>query len=264
MKRIFRSDIYSSWKNGAIVIALIAAALFFCRPAASFAFQSPEDYLLRGDKLYESKDYLGAAEYYERVLKMIMDAKPTEDALIGHIQIRIGRCYLQVSNFNEALIHFSEALKRGKSARAAEPDKAKIIIFTSYNSMLDIYDRIGLERQMLEVNDEFIDFLKEYRKDPLPEEQIPKSDVDNILAYCYAQKGENLDEALSLIDEALKDDPKNFAKIDTKGWVHYKMGKNKKALKLLKKAFKMCEKSNEKCEVIERHVKEAEKAASGG
>lgn len=251
-------------KTGAVTVALIAAALFFFRPAASFAFQSLENYMTWGDALYESKDYLGAAEYYERGLKIVTDNHPTEDVLIGQIQMRIGRCYLHVSNFNEALIYFSEALKRGKSAKAADPDKSKVIILVSYNSLLDIYDSIGLEEKMLEVTDEFIAFLKEYQKDPLPEDQIPKSDVNNFLAYCYAQKGENLDEALSLVEEALKDKPENYAMIDTKGWVLYKKGETKNALKLLKKALEMCEKEGERCTVIENHVKKAEKAASGG
>lgn len=256
--------VYLGGKKVAVIFALIAAALLFCRPATSFAFQSLENYIMWGDGLYKTRDYLGAAEYYERALEIATNTHPTEDILVSQIQMRIGRCYLQVSNFNETLIHFSDALERGKNARTTEPDKAKIIILTSYNAMLDAYDSIGLQKQMLEVTDEFIAFLKEYREDPLPEDQIPKSDVNNLLAYCYAQKGENLDEALELIDEALKDDPKNFNMMDTKGWVLYKMGKNKKALKLLKKAQKMCEESDDRCTVFKRHVKEVEKVASGG
>ncbi|MBN1573803.1 MAG: tetratricopeptide repeat protein [Deltaproteobacteria bacterium] len=255
---------YLGKKKSAVIVALIAAVVFFCLPATSSAFQSLEDCLTWGDNLYEAKDYLGAAEYYDRGLKIVTDNHPKEDILIGQIQMRIGQCYLHVSNFNEALIHFSEALKRGKNAKAAEPDKAKIVILMSYNAMLDIYDSIGLEKQMLEVTDEFIIFIKEYQKDPLPEKQISKSDVNNFLAYCYAQKGENLDEALKLIDEALKEKPENYAMMDTKGWILHKMGENKKALKLLKKALEMCEKKGERCTVIERHVKEVEKADSGG
>lgn len=262
MKRKTHVTLYPGGKTGAVVIVLIAAALFFSRPVASSAFQNPKEFLIWGDKLFESKEYLKAAEYYEQGLKIVINTSPTEEALIGLIHIRIARCYYQTSNFNEALLNFSEALKRGNNAKAIDPNEANIIIFTSYGSILDIYDNIGLEKQMLKVTDEFTAFIKEYQKAPLPEDQIPKSNVNNFLAYCYAQKGENLEEALRLIDEALKDEPDSYAMMDTKGWVLYKMGETKKALKLLEKALKKCEKNKDKCTVIERHFKEVKKSGS--
>lgn len=262
MKRKTNAFISPTGKGGAVIFALVAAVIFFSLPASSLAFQNPRDLLMWGDKLYKEKEYLKAVEYYEQSLKIVTANAPSENILIGSIHIRIGDCYSQTSNFNEALLNFSEALRRGKSATATDPEDAKIMIFTSYGSILDIYDNIGLEKQMLEVTDEFIAFLKEYRKSPLPEEKIPKSNVNNFLAYCYAQKGENLDEALKLIDEALKDKPKSYAMMDTKGWVLYKMGEKKKALKLLEKALKKCEKSEDSCPVIKRHYELVEKEGS--
>jgi tetratricopeptide (TPR) repeat protein len=262
VKRKIHAFTFPAGKTGAVLFSLIAAVIFFLRPAVAPAFQNPRDLLTWGDELYEAKEYLKAAEYYEQSLKIVTNSAPTEDILIGSIHIRIGECYSRTSNFNEALLNFSEALKRGKNAKATNPDDAKGIIFTSYGSILDIYDNIGLEKQMLEVTDEFIIFLKEYQKAPLPEDKIPKSNVNNFLAYCYAQKGENLDEALKLIDEALKEKSDSYAMMDTKGWVLYKMGENKKALKLLEKALKKCEKSGDNCEVIKRHYELVKKAGS--
>jgi len=245
---------------GAIIIALFVATIFFSWPVASSAFQNPKEYLSWGDKLFEDKNYRDAAEYYEKSLKIVIANSPTEEMLIGFIHLRIGQCYYETSNFNEALLHFSEALKRGKDARTIDPDKAKMLLFRSYGSILDIYDNIGLDKQMLEITDEFIAFIKEYKAAPLSVDQIPKSNVDNFLAYCYAQKGTNLDEALMLIDGALKDEPKSYAMLDTKGWVLYKMGEKKKALKILKKSLKLCKEKEAKCAVIERHVKIVEKS----
>ncbi len=247
---------------GAIIIALFVATIFFSWPAVSSAFQNPKEYLLWGDTLFEKENYRDATEYYEKGLKIVIDNNPTEEILIGFIHISIGRCYYKTSNFNGALLHYFDALKKGKNAQTIEPDKAKMILFRSYGSILDIYDNIGLEKQMLEITDEFIVFIKEYNAAPLPDDQIPKSNVDNFLAYCYAQKGTNLDEALKLIDGALKSEPNSYAMMDTKGWILYKMGEKKKGLKLLKKALKLCKESETKCTVIERHFKIVEKSVS--
>jgi tetratricopeptide (TPR) repeat protein len=256
------TNINSIRRISVVIIALFVAATIFFLPVATFAFENPKEYLLWGDTLFEKKDYKGAAEYYEKGLKIVVANNPTEVVLIGFIHISIGRCYYEVSNFNGALLHYYEALKNGKDAQTIEPDKAKMLLFRSYGNILDIYDNIGLEKQMLEITDEFIAFIKEYKREPLPDNQIPKSNVDNFLAYCYAQKGTDLDEALKLINGALKSDPNSYAMIDTKGWVLYKMGENKKALKLLKKALKLCKENETKCTVIEHHFKIVEKSGA--
>ena len=58
----------------------------------------------------------------------------------------------------------------------------------------------------------------------------------NFLGYTYAEKGINLDEALDLIKGSLSLKPGNGYITDSLGWVYFKMGKHKKALKTLKKA----------------------------
>ena len=58
----------------------------------------------------------------------------------------------------------------------------------------------------------------------------------NYLGYTYADLGENLDEAERLIKEALKYKPDDGYIIDSLGWVYFKKGDFKKALKYLKKA----------------------------
>jgi tetratricopeptide (TPR) repeat protein len=61
----------------------------------------------------------------------------------------------------------------------------------------------------------------------------------NALAYLYAERGDNLETALSLVNQALslEINPDYVADDkDTKGWVLYKMGRCKEALPLLKEA----------------------------
>jgi len=60
--------------------------------------------------------------------------------------------------------------------------------------------------------------------------------ANNALGYFYAERGENLEEAIELIERALAKEPGNGAYIDSLGWVYFKQGKFKKALEKLKEA----------------------------
>jgi tetratricopeptide (TPR) repeat protein len=63
------------------------------------------------------------------------------------------------------------------------------------------------------------------------------ADALNYLGFSYADKGINLQEALSLIQKALDLKPESGYIIDSLGWVYFKLGKQKEALKYLKKAL---------------------------
>jgi tetratricopeptide (TPR) repeat protein len=62
------------------------------------------------------------------------------------------------------------------------------------------------------------------------------ADALNFLAYTWAERRENLAEALALAEmaDALKPDQGYI--LDTVAWVHYRMGQPQKALPLLKRA----------------------------
>jgi tetratricopeptide (TPR) repeat protein len=63
------------------------------------------------------------------------------------------------------------------------------------------------------------------------------ADALNYLGYSYADKGINLEEALSLIRRAIELKPGSGYIIDSLGWVYFRLGKNDEALKHLKKAL---------------------------
>ena len=52
----------------------------------------------------------------------------------------------------------------------------------------------------------------------------------NYLGYMWAERGENLDEALQLIQRALESEPDNGAYLDTLGWIYFRQGKFHEAL----------------------------------
>lgn len=60
----------------------------------------------------------------------------------------------------------------------------------------------------------------------------------NNLAYTYATRARNLDEARRLVEAALKAEPKNGAYLDTMGWIEYMLGHYDNAIDWLKKAIK--------------------------
>jgi Tfp pilus assembly protein PilF len=61
----------------------------------------------------------------------------------------------------------------------------------------------------------------------------------NYLGYTYADLGQNLDEAERLIKEALKYKPNDGYITDSLGWVYYKKGEFKKAIKYLTRAIEL-------------------------
>jgi tetratricopeptide (TPR) repeat protein len=65
------------------------------------------------------------------------------------------------------------------------------------------------------------------------------ADSLNYIGYTYAEKGINLDEALELIQRALKIKPNSGYIIDSLGWVYYQQGQYQKALASLEKAFSL-------------------------
>ncbi|UXI67417.1 tetratricopeptide repeat protein [Tahibacter amnicola] len=69
--------------------------------------------------------------------------------------------------------------------------------------------------------------------------ELKPSDVDamNALGYTLADANRKLDEALSLIERALKAKPEEPAVIDSLGWVRYRRGELAEAETALKRAF---------------------------
>jgi tetratricopeptide (TPR) repeat protein len=58
----------------------------------------------------------------------------------------------------------------------------------------------------------------------------------NFLGYMLADRGERLDEALSLIDRALAIDPENGSYLDSLGWAYFKLRRHEDARRYLSRA----------------------------
>jgi tetratricopeptide (TPR) repeat protein len=233
-------------------------ALFIIGAQTTLAFQSdPLSLFTTADQAFEAGDYRTAATFYEQGIYALSATAPEQYITLGYAYSQLGRCYALMENLNMALIFFHQALDMGNAAMATDREDALRIIISSHGAILDTYDNAGLTEPMREHNELFIDFLEEYQRNPLPDEVIPQADIKNYLAYCYAQNEVNLEEALTLIDDALVDYPDSAAMLDTKGWVLYKLGRIDEAQDYLERALRLCEKDDGDCYIIKRHLDEA-------
>ena len=73
----------------------------------------------------------------------------------------------------------------------------------------------------------------------------PKNDVAlNVLGYMLAERGQKLDEALTMIERALAVEPASASYLDSLGYVYLKQGKTTEAIDPLERATKLAEGSS--------------------
>jgi Flp pilus assembly protein TadD len=61
----------------------------------------------------------------------------------------------------------------------------------------------------------------------------------NYLGYMWADRGENLEQALALIQRAVALEPENGAYVDSLGWVYYRLGRLSEARHHLEEAARL-------------------------
>ncbi|HWN43710.1 MAG TPA: tetratricopeptide repeat protein [Thermoanaerobaculia bacterium] len=61
----------------------------------------------------------------------------------------------------------------------------------------------------------------------------------NYLGYTYAESGENLEEALSLVGRAVALEPDNGSYVDSLGWTYYQLGRHEQARDILERAVRL-------------------------
>jgi len=61
----------------------------------------------------------------------------------------------------------------------------------------------------------------------------------NYLGYMSAERGENLEEAIDMVDRALAQEPDNGAYVDSVGWAHFQLGHYDRARGLLERAARL-------------------------
>jgi tetratricopeptide (TPR) repeat protein len=138
--------------------------------------------------------------------------------------------YDDFTNYLFISMLYSDA-KRGKeSVEAANQayqiagteDRKQIAKLTLATAQQNSGDFAGAEKTLREI-------LAESPNNPI---------AQNNLGYFLTERNQKLDEALKLIQEAVKAEPENPSYLDSLGWVYFKMGKLDLAEENLKKALK--------------------------
>ncbi len=222
---------------------------------------------MQGKDLDEAKSYLvqmnsngdtnSQVHYY---LGQIEEQKSNFKPAIKHYsQAREGEYFIESQLRISAIIAETESMK---SARAHlqgiktqhANEKRKVLLFEGnllrdfkfYQASFDFYSELLIEepkdidylyyRSLVAERLDFVDIV--IRDLTYVVSQNPNdAGALNALGYTLADRTDRLEEALTLIQRALKLAPNDGAIIDSLGWVNFRLGNHEIALKYLKKAM---------------------------
>jgi tetratricopeptide (TPR) repeat protein len=205
-------------------------------------------YLL-GSLAYEDGDFDVARDYFERVLVLrpefeqayydlsgtLLNLDRVEQAntvverarlkfpqsfamemLSALVHMRLGESAAAVKHFTTAEI----------TAQALDPDRLTQFFYFQYGAANEqAGEYVAAERHLqksLELDPNF-------------------APSQNYLGYMWAERGEHLEEALELIQQAVWSEPENAAYLDSLGWVLFKLGRAAEALDYLMDALEHLE-----------------------
>ena len=171
---------------------------------------------------------------------------PTDSKFYQNAVIQIPFLYRELGKIREA-INFLENLIKNV------PDKPELMLYLAsfYEENEEFYKAEKVLKKAIKIDPKNIEFHFRLgvvydmwdKKEAAIESMKTVISLDphnanalNYVGYIYAELGINLDEAESLIKEALKHSPDDGYITDSLGWVYYRKGRYKDALKLLKKA----------------------------
>jgi len=188
-----------------------------------------------------TEDYKGAEEEFEKALEL----KPYNEG----VRFLLARVYAANSKYDEAISEYLGLLERPlvelnesdvryalaqlyvkkKDWQQAEIECYKVLEKNPNDSNAHFY--LGyIYNESAKADSAIKEFSRAIEIDP------NNSLALNCLSYLYAQRGEQLDYALSLAQKALEFDPANGAYLDTLGWVYFKKGDLENALRYLENA----------------------------
>lgn len=155
----------------------------------------------------------GQKQKYEKaisIIKKIVSAYPRVSSQV----------YTLYASFFEQKKDFSKALDVLSKASEVFPMDTEVLFYIGF-----VYDQMGQTDQAVKWMKAVLD--------------IDTNHVDalNYLAFVYAELDENLELAEQMVEKALSLSPNDSYILDTVGWVFFKRGKAKEALKYLKLAY---------------------------
>ena len=158
--------------------------------------------------LYDQEEKPSEAAAY---LNRAIEARPE----ITNFRLYLGKLYEDMEEYDKAIATLREGLEK-------DPENAKL-----YFMLGVIYDKLGNREDAIAMIKEVLRLSPE---DPT---------ALNYLGYTYADMGQNLDEAQSLIEQAMQYKPNDGYITDSLGWVLFQKGDYRKAVEVLRQAMNL-------------------------
>lgn len=175
---------------------------------------------------YQIASHHEQKEDYEAAISTLQQAagyplSEVSDILLVHF--RLGILQRLVGNYEDSAASFVKVLETIESldeAKRAFPGAREMAKNARY-SLAANYDLLGRDEEAEAELKKALEAAPDF------------SEANNYLAYFYAVRGKNLDEALELIGRALEKERSNAAFIDTLGWIYFKLERHEEALEKL-------------------------------
>jgi tetratricopeptide (TPR) repeat protein len=153
------------------------------------------------------------------------------DAGDRDVHLALAQMYTRLRRWKDASeeIDAADALSAQKDAQASKPGGGPIVV--SQDDKIYIY----FLRGALDERQKHYDSAEEQFRKILAID-ANNSMTLNYLGYMLADRGVKLDDALSMVQKAVQQDPQNGAYLDSLGWVYFKMGQYALAEANLRKA----------------------------
>jgi len=162
-------------------------------------------------------NYLMEQDKEEEAIKVLKNINSNETNIDALNQI--GDIYRYDEKFEKAVQSYSKIINTVKPL----PDKYWYIYYARGMS----YERLG------KIDKAVADLQKAIEIEP------DQASLLNYLGYTWADQGENLEQALKLIEKAVALAPNDGYITDSLGWVHYKLGNFKDAVIALERAVEL-------------------------
>ena len=186
---------------------------------------------------FQNKQYPTALQYFKKTMRLL--PKMPEG------WISLGNCFLASEQPDSAVISFQNARGLGINQTMDYLMGAGYSLLEKYHEALPHYQKLYQKNKkdttllfnLAAAYERTGDFDNAETKFKELLQLTPKSHIAlNYLGYMYAERGQNLEEAGSMIARALEAEPDNAFYIDSRGWVFYKLGRFEEARESLEKA----------------------------
>lgn len=162
--------------------------------------------------IYRSVGILKELKKYDEAMSLIQKMTATKGENVADFYALGASILDETGKTKEAISYLNEGIKN-------LPSEANLVFLQGV-----LWEKLGDRDQCIKSMREVI------KKDPR------QSSAYNYLGYLFAEKGENLEEAESLIKKALEIKPDDAFYLDSLGWVYFQKGDLKKSLEILNRA----------------------------